>query len=121
MGRRCWSRVTMEPGNFDGADSRRTDGGWSEVRAARARARSEMLPDLDGLSVEDHIERLGKAPRAYAYDRAAWSAANVDELKQLGVAEIGLAPRGRSERLVSVRRGRCWSRSEHMSKAASAR
>jgi IS5 family transposase len=54
-------------------------------------------------AVEDHIERFGKAPKAYAYDRAAWSAENVAELQRLGVTQIGLAPRGRAEWLVSGR------------------
>src|SRR5262249_26454824 len=54
-------------------------------------------------AVEDHIERFGEAPRAYAYDRAGWTGSNVDELKNLGVSSIGLAPRGRSEWLVSGR------------------
>jgi transposase, IS5 family len=63
-------------------------------------------------AVKDHIARFGKAPRAYAYDRGGWSAGNVEELKRLGVKEIGLAPRGRAhwrvsgktkERLVSQR------------------
>jgi hypothetical protein len=52
-------------------------------------------------AVEDHIARFGKAPRAYAYDRAGWSEANAQALRSLGVKDIGLAPRGRSEWLVS--------------------
>jgi IS5 family transposase len=52
-------------------------------------------------AVEDHIERFGKAPRAYAYDRGGWSETNVAALRSLGVKDIGLAPRGRSGWLVS--------------------
>jgi hypothetical protein len=48
-------------------------------------------------AVEDHIAMFGKAPRAYAYDRAGWSEANVAALTKLGVKKIGLAPRGRAE------------------------
>jgi hypothetical protein len=40
---------------------------------------------------------LGKAPKAYAYDRAGWSEANVAELKQLGVRAVGLAHRGKAK------------------------
>ncbi len=63
-------------------------------------------------AVKDHIAKFGKAPRAYAYDRGGWSEANVEELKRLGVRDIGLSPRGRAhwrvkgkvkERLVSER------------------
>lgn len=52
-------------------------------------------------AVKDHIARFGKPPRAYAYDRGGWSEQNVKELKRLGVRDIGLAPRGRSQWLVS--------------------
>jgi hypothetical protein len=47
-------------------------------------------------SVKDHIALFGKAPRAYAYDRAGHSEENVAVLKKLGVKEVGLAPRGRT-------------------------
>jgi len=47
-------------------------------------------------AVEDHKARFGKAPRAYAYDRAGWSEANVEQLRKLGVKEVGLAPQGRA-------------------------
>ena len=52
-------------------------------------------------AVEDHIARFGKAPRAYAYDRGGWSESNVQELRSLGVKDIGLAPRSRSKWQVS--------------------
>lgn len=48
-------------------------------------------------AVKDHIAMFGKPPRAYAYDRGGWSQANVAELKNLGVAEVGLAPRGQAK------------------------
>jgi len=51
-------------------------------------------------AVEDHIARFGKAPRAYD-DRGGWSASNVKALRKLGVKHIGLAPRGRTQWLVS--------------------
>lgn len=53
------------------------------------------------LAVEDHISLFGKAPRAYAYDRAGHSRENVATLRELGVEEVGLAPRGRCEWAVS--------------------
>lgn len=52
-------------------------------------------------AVEDHKARFGKPPRAYAYDRAGWSAANVEALRELGVKEVGLAPQGRARWEVS--------------------
>jgi len=48
-------------------------------------------------AVKDHISMFGKAPKSYAYDRGGWSQDNVAELKKLGVAEIGLAPRGQAK------------------------
>jgi len=52
-------------------------------------------------AVKDHIQLFGKAPKAYAYDRGGWSRGNVAELKKLGVAEVGLAPRGQAKWEVS--------------------
>jgi transposase-like protein DUF772 len=52
-------------------------------------------------AVRDHIAKFGKPPRAYAYDRGGWSEENVNELKRLGVKDIGLAPRGRAHWHVS--------------------
>jgi len=52
-------------------------------------------------AVEDCIALFGKAPRAYAYDRAGHSESNVATLKGLGVKQVGLAPRGRAEWEVS--------------------
>jgi hypothetical protein len=48
-------------------------------------------------AVRDHVTLFGKPPRAYAYDRGGWSAANVSALKKLGVRDVGLAPRGRTQ------------------------
>jgi hypothetical protein len=45
-------------------------------------------------AVEDLVSLFGKAPRAYAYDRAGHSAENVARLGKLGVRDVGLAPRG---------------------------
>jgi len=63
-------------------------------------------------AVKDHGNMFGKAPRAYAFDRGGYSRENVEKLKEQGVKEVGLAPRGRAkwpvkgkakERLVSER------------------
>ncbi len=47
-------------------------------------------------AVEDLVALFGKAPRAYAYDRGGYSTQNVERLGELGVRDIGLAPRGRT-------------------------
>jgi hypothetical protein len=52
-------------------------------------------------AVKDHIALFGKAPKGYAYDRGGWSQANVTALKDLGVKDVGLAPRGRAPWAVS--------------------
>jgi hypothetical protein len=53
-------------------------------------------------AVKDHIALFGKAPLAYAYDRGGYSTQNVSALKKLGVKEVGLAPRGRTQWSVSA-------------------
>ena len=52
-------------------------------------------------SVEECRRLSGRVPKAYAYDRAGHSAANVEELRSVGVRHIGLAPRGRTRWEVS--------------------
>ena len=47
-------------------------------------------------AVTEHIKRFGKAPISYAYDRGGWSQGNAQEIKELGVKNVGLAPRGRA-------------------------
>ena len=47
-------------------------------------------------AVEDLVALFGKAPRAYAYDRAGHSAQNVERLRKMRVRDVGLAPRGRT-------------------------
>jgi len=48
-------------------------------------------------AVRNHMALFGRAPRAYAYDRGGYSRDSIEELKQMGVRQIGLAPRGRAE------------------------
>jgi len=52
-------------------------------------------------AVKDHVTLFGKPPRAYAYDRGGWSRENVEQLKKLGVRDIGLAPQGKAAWAVS--------------------
>jgi len=47
-------------------------------------------------AVGEHIDMFGKPPESYAYDRGGWSKKNVEKLKGLGVAQVGLAPRGKA-------------------------
>ena len=53
-------------------------------------------------AVEDHIALFGAAPHAYAFDRGGYSEKNVATLKELGVKEVGLAPRGQATWAVST-------------------
>ena len=89
----------------------RLKGGFVLARVAQARGDlhdSEYAVE----AVKDHEKLFGKTPRAYAFDRGGYSQENVEELKELGVKEVGLAPRGRAkwsvkgkikERIVSER------------------
>ena len=70
----------------------------AHARLGRRRSRAH----LDGGAaigphdVRDHIAVFGKAPHSYAYDRAGYSNDNVRALKDAGVKNVGLAPRGRT-------------------------
>lgn len=80
---------------------RRLRGGY--LMATLAAVKNQVVDSRFAVSaVEEHIAFFGKPPKAYAYDRGGWSATNVDELKELGVKEVGLAPRGKSEWQVSA-------------------
>jgi len=48
-------------------------------------------------AVEDLAALFGKAPKSYAYDRGGHSEVNIKRLRQLGVRNVGLAPRGRAQ------------------------
>jgi len=52
-------------------------------------------------AVRDHIALFGEPPRSYAYDRGGYSAQNVATLRELGVKQVALAPRGRTRWSVS--------------------
>lgn len=80
---------------------RRLRGGY--LLATVATAKNELHDLKFAVSaVNEHIELFGKPPRAYAYDRGGWSEKNITALKKMGVKEVGLAPRGKSEWRVSV-------------------
>jgi hypothetical protein len=71
--------------------------------ATVARDRRELVDAKFAVQAVDHcIALFGKAPRAYAYDRAGHSAKNIAELKRKGVEEVGLAPRGSTAWSVSA-------------------
>jgi hypothetical protein len=74
----------------------RLGGGY--VLARRSMDKKELVDARYAVrAVEDHILRFGRAPRAYAYDRAGYSEENLLRLRKLGVRHVGLAPRGRKE------------------------
>ena len=65
------------------------------ILATMARDRADLQDSSFAVrAVEDLAALFGKAPRAYAYDRAGHSAENIARLRKLGVHEVGLAPRG---------------------------
>jgi len=78
---------------------------WGIARLRGGYLLATLALDRSGLSdtkfavraVNDHIALFGKAPRAYAYDRGGYSTENVAALKKLGVQDVGLAPRGRTQ------------------------
>lgn len=74
----------------------RLKGGFVLARVARDRG---DLQDSEYVveAVKEHVKMFGKAPRAYGYDRGGYSQESVTELKELGVKEVGLAPRGRAK------------------------
>jgi hypothetical protein len=47
-------------------------------------------------AVKAHIAIFGQAPQAFGFYRGGYSTQNVVSLRQLGVKEVGLAPRGRA-------------------------
>jgi len=67
------------------------------VLATLGKEKNELVDsDFAVRAAKDAKALFGKAPKSYAYDRAGWSEDNVAELKQLGVREVGLAPRGKA-------------------------
>jgi molybdopterin converting factor small subunit len=78
----------------------RLAGGY--LLATLAQDRRELVDTKFAVrAVKDHIALFGQAPQAYAYDRGGYSAQNISALKKLGVTDVGLAPRGRTQWSVS--------------------
>ena len=72
----------------------RLGGGF--VLATMARSKSELTDSKFAVRAVERLKALfGKAPQAYAYDRGGYSTQNVNDLRKLGVRDVGLAPRGR--------------------------
>jgi len=79
---------------------RRLRGGF--LLATLAKSKIELVDSkFVRRAVEEHKALFGKPPRAYAYDRGGWSVENVAALKQAGIIDVGLAPRGRAQWKVS--------------------
>lgn len=80
----------------------RLKGGY--VLATMASHRKELVDAKFAVrAIDDHIALFGRAPRAYAYDRAAYSKDNIESLREKGVIHVGLAPRGQAPWAVSER------------------
>lgn len=67
------------------------------IMATVATTRKDLVDaHFVGRAVDDHIAIFGKAPRSFAYDRGGHSKKNVKLLKNRGVKNVGLAPRGQA-------------------------
>jgi gas vesicle protein len=74
----------------------RLGGGF--VLAKRAQDRKELVDARYAVqAAEDVIDRFGVVPTDYSYDRGGFSGDNVTRLVELGIKNVGLAPRGRAQ------------------------
>ena len=81
---------------------RRLGGGY--LLGTVATSRKDLVDARFAVSaVDEHIALFGKPPVSYAYDRGGWSNDNVATLKEKGVKDVGLAPRGKADWQVSGR------------------
>lgn len=48
-------------------------------------------------SVREHIRIFGEPPRDFGFDRAAWSKEHMREISDLGVKNLGIAPKGKAK------------------------
>ena len=62
---------------------------------------SEMEYAVAG--VWHHIELFGEAPDEYGYDRGGWSKSHIEEIEDLGVKRVAVAPKGKAKWRVSNR------------------
>lgn len=54
-------------------------------------------------AIKEHIQIFGEAPRDFGFDRAAWSAEHMQEIEDLGVKNLGIAPKGKAQWKVGPR------------------
>jgi len=54
-------------------------------------------------AVKEHIRVFGEPPRDFGFDRAAWSKKHRQEIRDLGVKNIGIAPKGKAKPEVGPR------------------
>jgi len=47
--------------------------------------------------VEEHIRIFGEPPRDFGFDRAAWSGEHKKKIRELGVKNLGIAPKGQAK------------------------
>lgn len=67
------------------------------VLATMAGAKKDLTDTTFAVEAVEQVAALfGKAPLSYAYDRAGHSTQNVERLRELGVRDVGLAPRGKT-------------------------
>jgi len=67
------------------------------VLATMAGAKKELSDASFAVQAVEQVAALfGRAPRSFAYDRAGHSVRNVERLRELGVRDVGLAPRGKT-------------------------
>ena len=68
------------------------------VLATLARGKADLADSVFALqAVDQHMALFGKPPKSYAYDRGGYSRENVEKLKEKGVEQVGLAPRGKAK------------------------
>lgn len=52
-------------------------------------------------SIQEHIRLFGHAPKEFGFDRGGWSGPHMDQMKELGVKRVAVAPRGKANWKVS--------------------
>jgi hypothetical protein len=52
-------------------------------------------------AIREHIRIFGQPPKEYGFDRGGWSEPHMDQMKDLGVKRIGVAPKGKERWKVS--------------------
>jgi IS5 family transposase len=52
-------------------------------------------------AIRHHQELFGKSPRDFGYDRGGWSKKHLEQMKELGVKNIAVAPKGKAQWRVS--------------------